>query len=239
MGYGSVLLNDAAGTVTVTALSVSGLVNGTLAHIHGPAVPGANAGVVCTIASNATVAPFTGPVSNLPCGTTYTAAQLASMRAGNFYFNVHTIANGGGEIRGQIFFPSTFDPTFIIPVALTKTVAPFSANPANVFTNGAGNVVILRPAMTPIAPTTSTSFVAFGAVTGLNGTQTNAHLHGPASAYVVNLPPTTGSFAYAPLYLTPAQALDLVNNRRGAPPNEPVMRTRALASQLKRTPFPG
>ena len=35
-------------------------------------------------------------------GATLTAAQLASLRAGDLYFNAHSVAFPGGEIRGQI-----------------------------------------------------------------------------------------------------------------------------------------
>ena len=35
---------------------------------------------------------------------TLTPAQLATMRAGGFYFNVHSPTFTGGEIRGQINF---------------------------------------------------------------------------------------------------------------------------------------
>ena len=31
-----------------------------------------------------------------------TAAQIADMKAGMYYINLHTAANPGGEIRGQI-----------------------------------------------------------------------------------------------------------------------------------------
>jgi hypothetical protein len=41
-------------------------------------------------------------VWSVPANTVLTAAQIASFTAGNLYFNVHTTANGGGEIRGQI-----------------------------------------------------------------------------------------------------------------------------------------
>jgi CHRD domain-containing protein len=33
---------------------------------------------------------------------TLAASEAASFNAGNLYFNVHTVANAGGEIRGQI-----------------------------------------------------------------------------------------------------------------------------------------
>jgi len=63
------------------------------AHIHGPAEPGANAGVVVPFASAAS--PITGTA-------TLTDAQVAELQAGKYYVNVHTAANRGGEIRGQI-----------------------------------------------------------------------------------------------------------------------------------------
>lgn len=65
------------------------------AHIHGPAGPGANAGVVVNLAPNGVKNPLegSGPVTD---------AQLADLMAGRDYVNVHTAANKGGEIRGQI-----------------------------------------------------------------------------------------------------------------------------------------
>lgn len=66
----------------------------TMAHIHGPAEAGANAGVIVplTVASPTQIA---GTV-------TLTEAQVAELKAGKYYVNIHTAANKGGEIRGQI-----------------------------------------------------------------------------------------------------------------------------------------
>ena len=66
----------------------------TAAHFHGPAAPGANAGVVVAI-PNATTRPTEG-------SATLTDAQAADLEAGKYYVNVHTAANPGGEIRGQV-----------------------------------------------------------------------------------------------------------------------------------------
>jgi hypothetical protein len=33
---------------------------------------------------------------------TLTDAQAADLEAGKFYFNIHTAANKGGEVRGQL-----------------------------------------------------------------------------------------------------------------------------------------
>lgn len=63
------------------------------AHIHGPADPGGSAGVAVPFADAAS--PITGTA-------TLTDAQVADLQAGKYYVNVHTAANRGGEIRGQI-----------------------------------------------------------------------------------------------------------------------------------------
>src|ERR1700736_4152610 len=43
-----------------------------------------------------------GPASPLKGEATLTDAQAADLAAGKWYFNVHTAANKGGEIRGQV-----------------------------------------------------------------------------------------------------------------------------------------
>jgi CHRD domain len=64
------------------------------AHFHGPAEPGKNGGVVVAI-PGATSSPAEG-------SATLTDAQAADLEAGKLYVNVHTEANPGGEIRGQV-----------------------------------------------------------------------------------------------------------------------------------------
>ena len=66
----------------------------TAGHFHGPAQVGANAGVAL---------PWPGVMSTPSEGSaTLTAAQAADLMAGRWYANVHTAANPGGEIRGQM-----------------------------------------------------------------------------------------------------------------------------------------
>ena len=98
--------NDSKGTGTVTATydtaskkltwkgNYSGLTGpATMAHFHGPAEPGKNAGVAVPIT------PSTSPFEN---SANLTDAQAADLMAGRWYVNVHTAAHPGGEIRGQL-----------------------------------------------------------------------------------------------------------------------------------------
>ena len=78
-------------TYTVTYKDLTGPV--TAAHFHGPAMAGVNAGVVLPIATSMT------PIKD---STTLTDAQIADLEAGKWYVNIHTAANPGGEIRGQM-----------------------------------------------------------------------------------------------------------------------------------------
>ena len=63
------------------------------AHFHGPGEAGKNAGIVL---------PFPSPTSPIKGSQTLTEAQAADLLAGKWYVNVHTAANPGGEIRGQM-----------------------------------------------------------------------------------------------------------------------------------------
>ena len=76
-------------------LTYSGLSGAaTAAHFHGPAEAGKNGGVAVAI-PNATSSPAEGSAM-------LTDAQAADLTAGKYYVNVHTAANPGGEIRGQV-----------------------------------------------------------------------------------------------------------------------------------------
>jgi hypothetical protein len=77
---------------TVTYSGLSG--PPTAAHFHGPAEAGKNAGVAVPIPNQAN-SPVTG-------SATLTDAQAADLQAGRYYVNIHTAANPGGEIRGQV-----------------------------------------------------------------------------------------------------------------------------------------
>ncbi|WPB58208.1 CHRD domain-containing protein [Xylophilus sp. GOD-11R] len=67
----------------------------TMAHFHGPADPGANAGVVV---------PFKMPIPSpgFEGEAAITPAQVQDLLAGKWYINIHTAKYPGGEIRGQV-----------------------------------------------------------------------------------------------------------------------------------------
>jgi hypothetical protein len=79
-------------TWSVSHSGLSGPV--TAAHIHGPAAAGQNAGVVIPF-TNVGASTITGEAKLTP-------QQLAQLVGGQWYVNLHTAANPGGEIRGQL-----------------------------------------------------------------------------------------------------------------------------------------
>lgn len=89
------------GSCTVSG-AFSGLTgNPVAAHIHTGAV-GVSGGIV---------APLTISGSSFSANFTPTSTQLADLRAGNLYFNVHSSTSPGGEVRGQLLratVPTTF-----------------------------------------------------------------------------------------------------------------------------------
>jgi hypothetical protein len=102
--------NQTAGTGSVTAtydpatkqLSWSGTFSGltgaaTAAHFHGPAEAGKNAGVAVWLSEKGKTleSPFKGTA-------TLDDKQAADLMAGLWYVNIHTAANPGGELRGQL-----------------------------------------------------------------------------------------------------------------------------------------
>ena|SRR5713226_3504243 len=90
-----------SGTISVGAdKSVSGSVTttgvaGTMAHIH-EAPPGKNGGVAVPLTKSG------DNTWSVPAGAKLNDAQYEAFKAGNLYVNVHSDANKGGEIRGQI-----------------------------------------------------------------------------------------------------------------------------------------
>jgi len=156
--------NDATDSLIYT-VTFSGLsANVTAAHFHA-APPGIAAGVL--------IGPGgfpTGVISGSFTDTlVLTASQEDSLKRGLFYFNIHTTALPGGEIRAQIFLQ---DPSFVLPdiVCLTDTTVdntPGNCSASVAFaadTNTAvptaalfyriGNTAITSPHVFPVGTTT-------------------------------------------------------------------------------------
>jgi len=91
-------------TITFSGLSA----NSTAAHFHGYAPPGISAPVLIgrpKFPTGVTGGSFTDTVI-------LTNGQRDSLKMGLIYFNIHTTAFPGGEIRGQIFLQ---DAAFVVP----------------------------------------------------------------------------------------------------------------------------
>ncbi|WDR04928.1 CHRD domain-containing protein [Devosia rhodophyticola] len=66
----------------------------TAAHFHGPAAEGENADPVVPVEGDL-ASPIKGEA-------TLTEDQVSQLQDGKWYFNIHTAANQGGELRGQV-----------------------------------------------------------------------------------------------------------------------------------------
>lgn len=99
---------DGTGTGTLTAtldtdtnelkyhVEFSGLTGPVVAaHFHGPAAVGTNAKPQIPIKTSPLASPIDGKA-------TITPEQAKDLLDGKWYFNLHTSANPGGEIRGQL-----------------------------------------------------------------------------------------------------------------------------------------
>ena len=95
------LTYDPATRVLTWNVSYSGLSGpATMAHFHGPAMQGKNGPPVIWLSEKG--AAVSDPINGQ---ATLTPEQSQQMTAGVWYINVHTQANPGGEIRGQVMPP--------------------------------------------------------------------------------------------------------------------------------------
>jgi glucose/arabinose dehydrogenase/plastocyanin len=164
------------------------------AHIHGPATPAESAGVMINLGDFA-LGGF--GVSGIIAGQVpLTDQQRAAILEGRTYVNIHTPANTGGEIRGQV-----------VPLVLASTLSGAAERATSVQTPAVGTG-------TWILAGDSLSFNS--TYSGLKGAAGAAHIHGPASTsaaagVLIDLAPfngggfgTSGSFAGS-ITLTPVQ----------------------------------
>ena len=90
-GSGSIRVNEdgsVSGSVTTTGMQ------GTMAHIHQGAA-GQNGPVIIPLTKS-------GDTYTVPAGAKLNASQMAALKEGNLYVNVHSNTYKGGEVRAQL-----------------------------------------------------------------------------------------------------------------------------------------
>lgn len=130
-GLASVTLDEAASTLTIH-VNTSGLSDATAAHLH-RAFGGLNGPVEIGLTQDGT-----NPAHWLAERQALDATQLAAVLAGETYINVHSPANPGGEVRGQvvpediIFAFGRLDGSQEIPAVSTPANGTFAVTGNNV-----------------------------------------------------------------------------------------------------------
>jgi hypothetical protein len=194
-GYGIAVLDNMETTIGV-ALRFSGLTTAASAgHIHGPAPAGMNAPVLFDLAPPPVTA---GAVT--PAMFTITPTQVADMKNGLYYFNVHTGTFPGGEIRGQMSKAQYFH---------SQTFSGANEVPPNASAGTGNGTVTLENFETTISV-----FLRFS---GLTTPATAGHIHGPApagmnAAVIFNMSPpaaTSGTAGPTSFAITPTQVTEL------------------------------
>lgn len=156
VGTGTFTLNEEGLHYQITVTGLSGPI--TNAHFHNAAA-GSNGGVVRGI-SETFVGGTSSGVWSSDDSSPLSDAMIEELLAGRIYVNIHTGANPGGEIRGQVTLPSG-----------TGFSAPMDAGQetATVLSDGSGTATF---AFDPFA---GLSF--WITVDGLTGPITAAHIH--------------------------------------------------------------
>ncbi len=166
-GVGYLLVNTSSGEIRGNVTN-TGLDDATLAHIH-TGFAGSNGGVVVDLVKDGTNPAF------WTFSDTLTTGELASLMSGEYYFNVHTPANGTGEVRGQIA-PAT---VHVLRVPQTATEA--NTKGTNASGNSPGSAVAYVTVDTGVSPATVKSSLSYA---GLNP-NINAHIHTDTTGGVV------------------------------------------------------
>lgn len=131
------------------------------AHIHTGAA-GANGGVILPLTASASPMVGTLTATNFTAsGSVTTFGQaVAALKAGTTYVNLHTAANPGGEVRGQVVSKGN---------AHFATLSGAQEIPA-VTTAGSGNAWV-------VVSTDGATLTYYVAYTGLSGAPAAAHIH--------------------------------------------------------------
>jgi Ca2+-binding RTX toxin-like protein len=160
---GSVVLSADESHITVR-LSFSGLSSAnTMSHIHGPAAVGVNGPVLFDLGGSNATSGQLGPQQFL-----VTPQQVADLKQGLWYFNVHSANHPAGEVRGQIQADQVFE----------AHLSPQQVLGDPVFSSASGfGTVTLAGSQDSVAVTLS-----YNGLTGegVPGVSTGVRLRGPA-----------------------------------------------------------
>ncbi|MEO5674710.1 MAG: CHRD domain-containing protein [Chitinophagales bacterium] len=172
LGVGSVKLNAAMDSLFYVVVSDGLTDTATGAHFHLGAL-GVAGGVVIDVTPDISGNSITGVVSD----TLITPSFIRDLLSGKIYFNIHTAANPGGEIRGQVYRYAREGYTFTINGAQENP-------PTSSAATGSGFATIDR--------NQESAHIA-AIVNGLTGTVTGAHIHnnviGQNGAVIFDLTP--------------------------------------------------
>ncbi len=190
-------------SATETQLTVSVYYTGltsttTIGHVHGPAAPGMNAPVIFDL-----MPPTTGTSGQVIAKTfAITPAQVAQLKGGLYYVNIHSMNFMAGEIRAQLL-PAT--------VLRSGTLSGDQEVPANTSPGTGRAFVAVLPSGTQAMVSVSYS--------GLTGPASAGHVHGPAPAgmnagILIDLMPpaaASGSVVHALWPISATNQADLLN----------------------------
>ncbi|HEY3271538.1 MAG TPA: CHRD domain-containing protein [Geothrix sp.] len=149
-GFGSLAVNALTGAVQGSVVTAG--ITGTAAHIHEGA-PGVAGPILISLTDAG------GGMWVVPPGATLTSAQVTSWQNGTLYVNVHTSANPGGEIRGQLNLSA--------PVTQAATLSGANEVPPTPSVATGSGAVGINPITLELSGGLSTS--------GITGT--GAHIH--------------------------------------------------------------
>ena len=158
LGTAIVNYNSSTKTLTLTGNYQNLTTAVTVSHVHGPAAPGTNAGVVFALNNTG------GTSGTLSSTVVLTPIQESDLFAGNLYVNVHSVNFPGGELRGQLNGTNAGQVE-----SYTVNLQGSQEVPANTSTASGSATVLLDKASNMVFVT--------GSFTGLAANATGAHIH--------------------------------------------------------------
>jgi len=135
----------------------------TMSHIHGPAPRGSNAGVIFDLGA---VGATPGEIG--PRQFAVSPQQVADLKAGLWYFNIHTVNHPSGEVRGQIELDQVFRARLEPQQVVGDPVVSSASGAATILLAGSRDSVVIA--------------LDYRGLTGegVPGVSTSVRLHGPA-----------------------------------------------------------